>query len=557
LNLRNTRSWLWLLVAMLALTGGVLSACSDDDNGNGGGNSEGNGLAAEQALRIRLIGEPSTLDPQLAAFTSDIGVLKQLWRGLFYYGGPDLEVVPAAASEIPTQENGGISADALTYTIKLRDDLTWSDGEPLTAGDFVYSLKRLFDPAAGAGGYYYAFYTDIVGAEEAAGGGSVEDVGVTAVDDTTLEIRLVRPRPTLVTLLALWPAYPLREDVVAQGDSWTEAGTLVGNGPYTLSEWAHDDHITLSANENYWGDDTPTVQTITYVIQPNEEAALIAYDNGELDMTPIPATEASQKEGDAEQVKTAAHNTTGIQFNVTEPPFDNADVRKAFAAAIDRETLVNNVRGGVGTPTTSWLPPGVAGYEPARGQEYAFSADAAKQFLSDAGYPDGEGLPEVTLTIGDSESERLTAEFVQEQLSRNLGIEINIETLEGATFQDRFLASDFQATLGGWAADYADPENWLPSQWSTGSGNNISLYSNSDFDALMEQAAVELDNDTRIGLYTQAEEILIDNDAAFASIYHNDRNWLVKGWVAGLVPTEADSETPGDWFFTEVEIEEH
>jgi oligopeptide transport system substrate-binding protein len=367
----------------------------------------------------------------------------------------------------------------------------------------------------------------------------------------------VRPHPTLLTLLALWPAYPLREDVVSQGDSWTEAGSLVSNGPYSLSEWAHDDHITLTANNNYSGDDKPTVQTITYQIQPNEEAALIAYDNGELDMTPIPATEAGQKEGDPEQVKTAAHNTTGIQFNVTEPPFDNPDVRKAFAAAIDRDTFVTNVRGGVGTATTTWLPPGVPAYEETRGQAYAFNADNAKQFLVDAGYPDGSGFPEVTLTVGDSESERLSAEFVQEQLSRNLGVDIKVETLEGATFQDRFLASDFQATLGGWAADYADPENWLPSQWTTGSGNNISLYSNPDFDALMDQAAVELDNDKRIGLYEQSEEILIDDDAAFAAIYHNDRNWLVKPWVAGLVPTEADSETPGDWFLTKVQIKEH
>jgi oligopeptide transport system substrate-binding protein len=530
-----------------------LSACGDD----GGDGGSGGALAADQTLRIRLIGEPTTLDPQIAAFGSDIGVLKQLWRGLFYYRSNDLDLAPAAATEVPTQENGGISADGLTYTIKLRDDLTWSDGEPLTAEDFAFSFKRLFDPEAGGTGYYYTFYTDIEGAEDAVEGGSLEDVGVTAIDETTLEIKLTRPRSTLLPLLSLWPAYPIREDVVSQGEAWTEAGNLIANGPYTLSEWEHDDHITLTANANYWGDDKPTVQTIVYRMQPNEEAALIAYENGELDMTPIPVTEVATFEGSDEQVRTAQHSTIGLQFNVTREPFDNADVRKAFSAAIDRETFINNVRGGVGVATTSWLPPGVPGYDPERGKEYAFNADKAKQFLADAGFPNGEGLPEINVMVGDSQSEKLNAEFVQEQTKQNLGVEMGVDILESATFEDRFLSSDFQVTLGGWFADYADPDNWLPSQWTTGSGNNIALYSNPDFDELMEQAASELDAENRIDLYAQAEAILIDTDHAFAPIYHNDRNWLVKPWVDGLEATEADSETPGDWFFSRVRILEH
>jgi oligopeptide transport system substrate-binding protein len=146
---------------------------------------------------------------------------------------------------------------------------------------------------------------------------------------------------------------------------------------------------------------------------------------------------------------------------------------------------------------------------------------------------------------------------VQEQIKRNLGVDIGIETLESATFEDRFLTSDFQVTLGGWSADYADAENWLPSLWGTDQGNNISLYSNPEFDGLMEQAAAELDDQARTDLYAQGEEILIDEDAAFGPIYHSVKNWLVKPWVEGIAYTEADSETPGDWFFTSVSIQEH
>jgi oligopeptide transport system substrate-binding protein len=550
------RSWLWLIIVTLVMGLGAFSACNDDDDGESGGDG-GGGLAADQTLRIRLIGEPTSLDPQIAAFSSDVGVVKQLFRGLFYYGSTELDIAPAAATELPTTDNGGISADGLTYTIRLRDDLTWSDGEPLTAEDFEFSLKRLFDPNAGGSGYYYAYYTDIVGGQEAVDGGSLDDVGVTAIDATTLEIKLVQPRPTLLTLLALWPASPVREDVVSESEAWTEAGSLIGNGPYVLSEWAHDDHITLTANENYWGDDEPTVQTIVYQMQPNEATALISYENGELDMTPIPLTDAERFDGDPEQLQYAQLATIGMQFNVTREPFDNADVRKAFTTAIDRDTFVNDVRGGVGQATTSWMPPGVPGYDAMRGAEYAFDAAQAKQFLSDAGFPDGEGLPDITLTVGDSQSEALSAQFVQEQIRQNLGVEIGIETLESATFEDRFLSSDFQVTLGGWNADYADPENWLPSLWGTDQSNNISLYSNADFDAQMEQAAAELDDQARTDLYADGEAILIDEDAAFGSIYHNVKNWLVKPWVKGIMHTEADSETPGDWFFTSVTIEEH
>jgi oligopeptide transport system substrate-binding protein len=548
-----------LLILLVALSASVFAACGDDDSGNGGngGTEPADGLAADQTLRIRLIGEPTSLDPQVAAFSPDVGVVKQLWRGLFYYGSAELDIVPAAAAEIPTQENGGISEDQLTYTIKLRDDLTWSDGQPLTAEDFAFALKRLFDPEAGGGGYYFAYYTDIVGGQEAVDGGSLDDVGVTAIDETTLEIKLSRPRPTLLTLLALWPAYPVREDVVAEGESWTEAGTLIGNGPYTLSEWAHDDHITLEANPNYWGDDKPTVQTIVYRMLPNEGDALIAYENGELDMTPIPLSDAGRFAGNEEQLQYAQLSTVGLQFNVTREPFDNVDVRRAFTTAIDRETFVDDVRDGVGQATTSWLPPGIPGYDADRGSAYAFDTDKAKSFLSDAGFADGAGLPEITLMIGDSESEALSAQFVQEQIKRNLGVDIGIETLESATFQDRFLASDFQLTLGGWSADYADAENWLPTLWGTGEGNNISAYSNTDFDDLMAQAAEELDADARTELYAQGEEILIDDDAAFGSILHTFKNWLVKPYVDGIVHTVADSETPGDWFFTGVSIKQH
>lgn len=551
--------WLWLLALSLVLVG-AFAACEEEKKGGGGGDETPSvSLADDQTLRVRIIGEPTTLDPQIAAFAADLSAVKQLFRGLFYYDGADLNVVPAAATEVPTVENGGVSEDGLTYTINLRDDLTWSDGEPLTAHDFEYALRRLFDPEAGATGYYFGFYTAIEGAEDAvAGTGALDAVAVRAIDDTTLEIKLSRELPTLLTLLAMWPAYPVRQDVIEQyGDQWIEAGNLIGNGPFVLSEWEHGDHITVTANQNYWGEDRSTIQTIEFRIIPDESAALVAYQNGELDMAPIPLADTPDFEGHPEQLRYAELTTFAWDFNNTVPPFDNDLVRKAFSAATDRDVYIASVRGGVGEPTTGWLPPGLPGYEADRGSEWAFDPELARSLLGEAGYPDGEGLPAVTLTIGDSADERLSAEFLQQQIKQNLGVDISIEVLEGATFQDRVLSSDYQVTFLAWGADYADPENWIPQLFGTGAGFNVHGYSNAEADAILAQAALELDNEERIELYQKAEEVIIEEDMGVAPIYHSVRNWLVKPWVDGLVKTGLDAEVPGDFFFSRVQILEH
>src|SRR3990172_8794839 len=270
MKLPHRLRWLWLFTAIALIAVLAFAGCKDDKKTGGKTPTAGETpLAADQTLRVRIAGEPQALDPQVTGFDVDISIVKQLFRGLFYYDGPDMNVVPSVAAKIPTKGDG-ISDDGPTYTIELRDDVTWSDGTPLTANDFVYALRRLFDPEVGATGYYYSFYTAIVGSEDAAAGtGALEDIGVTALNDTTLEIKLTRPQPTLLTLLAMWPAYPVRQDIIeAKGDAWFEAGNLIGNGPMVLSEWVHQDRITVTANPNYAGDDKPRLQKIEFRMIP-------------------------------------------------------------------------------------------------------------------------------------------------------------------------------------------------------------------------------------------------------------------------------------------------
>ena len=558
MNLAHKYRWLWLFAAVAVIAVLAFAGCKEDKEAGKTPTAGETPLAADQTLRVRLAGEPQTLDPQVTGFDVDISIVKQLFRGLFYYDGPDMNVVPAVATKLPTKGDG-ISDDGLTYTIELRDDQTWSDGKPVTAGDFVYALKRLFDPEVGATGYYYSFYTAIVGAEAAAAGeGSLDDIGVTAVNDTTLEIKLTRQQPTLLTLLAMWPAYPIRQDVIeAKGDAWIDAGNLVGNGPMVLSEWVHQDHITVTANPNYAGDDKPTLQKIVFRMIPAEGKALIAYQNNEIDLAPIPLPDTATFEGNAEQLKYEELTVFAWEFNNTAAPFDNPDVRKAFGMATDRDTYISAVRGGVGHATTSWLPPGIPGYDASRGSAFAFNKDKAVQALTDAGFPNGAGLPEVTLTIADSEAGRLSAEFLQQQIKQNLGVDIKIEVLESATYEDHYLASDFQVVLGGWGADYADPENWLPQLFGTDASGNQYKYSNRDFDDLMDEAATELDNDKRIKLYQDAEKILIDDDMGVAPLFNRVRNWLLKPYVDGFTTTGLDGNVPGDFFYNRVKILAH
>lgn len=542
----------FLLSLVIGMVAALVIACGSGDDPSAVNDDDQRG---DQVFRLRLAADPESLDPQQADFSDEITVVKQLYRGLFTYD-KDMNVAPSVASEVPTKENGGISEDGLTYTLKLRDDATWSDGTPVSSQDFVYAFQRLFDPAAGATGYYYSFYTGITGATEASEGtGAVETIGVTAPDATTLQIELTTEQPTLPVLLALWPVSPLRRDIIEQhGDAWTLAGNLIGNGPFKLSEYTPGEQIVLERNDAYWGDDMPNVSRIVYRIIPDDSAALLAYENGELDMTSIPSAEAARYEGTAEQLRYPQLETYALQYGTGEAPFDDPLVRKAISRAIDRGAYIEAVQSTVGVPAFGWLPPGLPGHNASIGAGLGFDPDEAKALLSEAGFPNGEGFPDVTFIIADSQGNDLTADFVKEQLKQNLGIDINVEVLEGSIWEERFQNGDFQMTWSSWFADYADPENWLPQQFGTDGGYNIYAYSNPEVDDLFDRAAAELDNEARLALYDQAHKIIIDNDQALTPIFHPERNYLVKSNVKGLTTTGLDAE-PGDWFFTSITVE--
>jgi oligopeptide transport system substrate-binding protein len=565
-----SKSKLWLLlIGMTAVLAAVFtSACGDNEKAK----PSGEGLAPAQELRLNIGEEPVTIDPNLAFDAVSIGVVRQLYSGLLAFD-KDLNLVPALASEIPSQSNGGISADGLTYTFKLREDAKWSDGQPITAADVEYSVKRLLDPETASS--YASVYFDIQGAaeytmamgdpenptpvDEATLAGLRDAVGVEAVDEHTLQVTLVQPRYTFVYLAAIWSIYPLRQDIVeGLGDAWTEPGKHVSSGPFVLSEWVHNDHMTLTPNP-YWYGEQPKLQKLVLKMIGDPNAAYAAYLNGELDVVAVPPSNIKSAEGDSnlsqQLVRSVDMGTNAYEFNVNAPPFDNPKVRQAFAMAIDREAFVDKVLFGVGEVAYSLIPPGTAGYDPSVGQELAYDPQKAKELLAEAGYGDGN-LPEVSIQFADVGGTQLDAEFAQGQLEENLGVNVKLEPLEPRAFAATVMQGQFMIVPMGWGADYPDPDSWLPQNFGTDGGSNFAGYSNAEFDALVQQAVAEPDPEKRLALWSQAQQLLVD-DAAAIFVSYRERVRLVKPYVKNLILTGMDAGLDGELFLTETYIVEH
>ncbi len=511
-----------------------------------------------------LYGEPATIDPNKVSWAREITIVNQCFNGVLGFNS-DLSLKPVTATEIPSVENGGISSDGLTYTFKLRQEVTWSDGVKVTARDYVYGIKRMLSPDLAAD--YASFYFDIMGAKEYNASIDKDEstkkrlrdsVGITALDDYTLQIRLSNQRPAFLQVMALWPAYPVREDMINKyGDQWTEPGNNIGNGPFILSEWVHSDHITLKANPNYWGVNKPKVNQIIFRMISDANAALAAYKNDEIYLVRVPGGTEKAVMADPvlskEILRYPQLGTLGGMFNVAKTPFDNVKVRQAFATAIDRVSFIDKVHAGVGKPAYSWIPPGMAGYDAGLGLEYKFDPVKAKRLLAEAGYADAGKLPPIKFTYFNIGSNPMDAQFIQGQLKANLGIEITLDPMESKAATEAFNSGNYQVGLSGWVADYPDPDNWLPPNFKTGVGNNRSKYSNPQFDELCEKASKELNNTRRMELWAKAHEIIV-RDVPLAFIYNVENLWLIKPYVKGLITTGMDA-TPGDFFYCDIYIE--
>ncbi|MFN8497391.1 MAG: peptide ABC transporter substrate-binding protein [Anaerolineae bacterium] len=510
-----------------------------------------------RAVRINAGAFPDNLDPQQLANENEISHVALLYEPLVALDA-DLKPIPAAA------ESWQVLDDGRTYIFKLRPGLKYSDGQPLTAKDYEYAFKRAADPLVG--GQLQSDTFDIEGAEAYATADVTtlspaeltalrDRVGVHARDDTTLEFRLVKPAPYFPFVVSTPIGYPVREDMVARGENWhLKAGNQIGNGPFMLQELNETAGRAVFVPNPNWRGPQPMADGIVvhYLTDPN--VALQAYRNGELDIVRLSASQLPAVHQDAalskQVVVTPGACTDGFAFNQTRPPFDRRDVRLAFAKAFDRERYAQAIAGGLATPSLSWLPKGAPGYDPTIGRAQLFDPTAARQLLAAAGYPDGQGLPEIKLNYPATPQGKTVAEFIAAQYQQNLGIQLVLEPLDLKQFAA--LGKDV-TTLppfvnAAWCGDYPDPHTWFTAAWrSTAPMAKVSGYKNVALDELMAAADTEPDASRRLEMYQHAERMILDEDVAFLPVTQGETAYLIKPDVVYGRTTSHDKLFPG-WF---------
>jgi ABC-type oligopeptide transport system substrate-binding subunit len=526
----------WTLFSVLVIAFVALAAACGDDDGDDGADSAPGEEGGEITVQAT---EPEGLDPHFSDFSMDITIIQMTNRGL-YDLLPGGELRPAYASELPS-----VSDDGMVYTIKIKDGMRWANGETLDANDFVFGIQRTCDPTVA--GHYQYILTSIAGCDGYyTGEGAIEDVGVAAPDDLTLEITLSTAQATFPSLLALWPTYPAPNEALASVDAeWPAPPDSPCSGPFCVSEWVAGDHLTLVKNEN-WSLGSAHLDKITLRIIDDLSVALRAYDAGELDITRLSTTDLPLVRDRADYVAQPLPVTIGLQPLMTDPVLQDLNVRLALSRATDRELLNQVVGEGANIPTTNWVPAEEPGANPAGAFEdiVGFDADAAKALLAEAGYPDGNGFPGLTVLLRDSSADKAFGEFLQEQWRTILGIDLELDIVDSQTAQSRINSSDFQLWIGGFGHDYPDAENWLMGLYETGSSINKPLCSDSEIDAALAAAKVETDNEARWEQLRKAEELVVTRACGMIPLYHRGNHYLFSPKLTGIQPTLEDHYLP-------------
>ncbi len=493
----------------------------------------------EQVLSCGIGSEVSDLDPQLVTGIAEHYVVSALFEGLVNEDPHDLHPVPGVAA------SWDVSPDGLVYVFHLRADARWSNGEPVTAGDFLASFHRLLTPSLGAENA--SLFSGVRNAEAYSQGRLTDfsEVGITALDDRTLRITLAHPVPYLLSLLAQTAALPVHLPTIERygpsgqrGSAWTRAGRLVGNGPFGLTQWRPNRVIVVEKSPTYWDAAKVRLHGIRFFPIDSRDAEERAFRSGQLHVTyTLPAAKVEAYRRDAPQFLRIDPylNTYFFRLNVRRPPLDQPGVRRALARAIDRAALARDVLRGGRQAAPTLTPPNLPDYTPPAGQPT--DAAEARRLLAEAGYPEGRGLPALELLCDNSENLRLVAEAVQEMWRRNLGITVRLRNLEMKAVQAERRSGRYQIILADWVADYFDADTFL-NAWRGDSGNNQTGWSSADFDALLTAAARTVDPVARTRLLQRAETLLLD-DAPVIPLYFNPHVFLlqpsVHGWYSNLL----------------------
>ncbi|MGD8189403.1 peptide ABC transporter substrate-binding protein [Brevibacillus ginsengisoli] len=523
------------LLASLVLTGCSQQAATSKPADNTQATKEAPKADANTKafLRANLKTEPVSLDPPKAYDQVAFEVLYNVLEGMVRL---DENHVPQPAMA----EKWEISDGGKKYTFKLRDS-KWSNGDPVTAQDFEFSWKRMVDPKNGFPASFLAFVID--GAEKFnKGEGTENDVKVKALDDKTLEVTLKAPTGYFLSLVATPVFYPVNKKNVEANPNWSaEAATIPSNGPFTLSEWTHDQSVKAVKNQNYWDKDKVKLAGINWVMVNDENTQFQMFRSGELDnIESVPKDVKSKLLASGEAKITPEAATSFYRLNTAMPPFNNKSVRKAFALAVNRQLIIDKVTQGKQIPAMGIVPigfpePGGMDFRQVGGGFFKDNdVEQAKALLAQGMKEEGwSALPEVTLTYDTNDLNKSVAQVLQEMFKKNLGVDVKLESKEWKVFLAEQRASKHQVSLSTFYADYADPLNFIEIFQTGHPGNRIN-YSNNAFDQLIQKASVEPDEKKRFSLMHEAEKMFFD-DMPVLPLYYSTKVYMEQPNVKGIL----------------------
>jgi oligopeptide transport system substrate-binding protein len=537
------------------------AACASSSNTPGAAMAP----ADKQILRIVSNTEPNSYDPTQETYSYEAAVGRQVFEPLLKAKPDNSDVEPLAASGY------SVSADGLTYTFHLRQNAKWSDGKPVTASDWIYGFKHFLNPALAAG-YVDPFFDFTI-----KGGAGYDNIDVTnagqidsflsglalaAPDANTFVITLAQPSPYFKWVVSLWVAIPLRHDIVEQaaGGPFTSTDTtkpemwannpqtIVGNGPFKISEIVSKDHATLVPNAYYWNG-APHIQQLTYYFIADGNVAFSKYQTGAMDIINVPIADVTVVRGDPVLSK-QAHlyaelSTFWMTFNTKRKPFDNPDVRMAFAKSIDRNALANDIEHGTDKPIASFFPKGMNGYDTSDNAQ-SFDPAAAKQLLQKAG-AGADQLNKVKLLTRNTSGNKTVNQFIINQWNTNLGLNMQLDVIDSKTLTRDIRRGQFDIYgPDGWGADYPDQQDWAD-LFVSGACHSLNWGCPTlpGYDDLVKKADGELNNQQRQHEYLQLQKMLIDT-AAVAFMYQQYEYDLISPKVSYTWTALDDEYTPGD-----------
>jgi oligopeptide transport system substrate-binding protein len=526
----------FIAMSSIFVLGAALAGCGGGDKPADNGTAANNNQQAASAensgpkvLKLNLHSEPPTADPGLSEDTTSGAIIRATFEGLTRTG-EDGKQHESAAEKIE------VSPDGLTYKFTLRDN-KWSNGDPVTAHDFEFAWKRALDPKTGSN-YAYQLYYIKNGEKYNKGQAKADEVGVKALDDKTLEVKLENPTPFFLELTSFYTYYPVNKKVVEANPNWAaEASTHVGNGPFKMETWEHKSKLVLVKNDNYWDKDAVKLDRIEFSMVEDENTELSMFDNGELDwagaplsMLPTDAIPALKESGKMHTQPIAG--TYYFKFNTEKPPFNNVKIRKAFAYAINRQAIIDNVTQTNQQPAMGYVPPSMA----VTSNPYFKDNDVetAKKLLTEGMKELGiSKLPAITLSYNTSEAHKKIAEAIQDQWKKAFGVDVKLENKEWKVFIEDLHQGNYMVGRSGWLGDFNDPINFLEMFKEKDGGNNDTRWENAKYKELLNQSALQKDEERKKTL-AEAEKILMD-EMPIAPIYFYTDSWVQSDKVKGVI----------------------